>query len=104
MMLQADKPYYQWTTFERGFDTPVAAIEAVKTEFNLPRCDICKDFPEKLEIGRLVRPWLGQQLAEVYHELIDIEVRIECHGKRWSFDGSQAQAYLGAMFLKGSAK
>lgn len=93
------KAYYLWTTFERGFEVPTAFVEAARTGFHLPRCDMCQDFPEKLEVGRLVRPLIHEPTSRVIHmEHLDTEVRIECHGKRWSFEGSQAQQFLNAMY------
>jgi hypothetical protein len=94
--------YYEWTSFERGFDVPTAFMESVRVGFHMPRCDMCQDFPEKLEIGRLVRPLIHEPSGRIIHmQHLDTEVRIECHGHRWSFQGSQAAAYLNAMFEPG---
>lgn len=92
------KPYYNWTTFERGFDIPEAVKEATQVGFRLPRCDLCDDFPEKLEIGKLVREWSNSwgHIVQIQH--LETEVRIECHGRRWSLQGTQASQYLAALF------
>lgn len=93
--IKAQSPYWQWTTFHRGFDSPTSYTEAVKAGLRLPKCDVCEDFPEQISIGVLIRPWADVYTGNIInHERIDIEVRIECHGKRWSFNGQQAQQYL----------
>jgi hypothetical protein len=101
MPVHAGEPFYKWTTFERGFDVPAALVEAVKAGMNLPRCDLCQDFPEKLELGQLIQPYIDSvTMFTINQQLVDTEVRIECHGHRWSLQGSQAQAYLNAMWSR----
>lgn len=93
--------YWEWTTFERGFDTPEALVEAHRANLSIPKCDLCRDFFEKIEIGRFICVWTDIYLeVPVHQERIDIEVRVECHSKRWSFNGHQAQQYLDSLLDK----
>jgi hypothetical protein len=97
--MRAGEPFWQWTSFVRGFDSPAAFTEAARKGLNLPKCDLCQDFPERIELGVFVMPWFdGYRGYEVHRQRIDVEVRIECHGKRWSFNGYQAVQYLNAIF------